>query len=69
MAKRIDQIKIDQQKCIGCGSCAVAVPNAFVLDSTVGKVKVKEGWEKVPAEDLRRACDACPVQAITLEEK
>lgn len=69
MAKRIEQIKIDQQKCVGCGSCAVAAPNAFVLDSNVGKAKVKEGWEKVSAEDLHRACAACPVQAIVLEEK
>lgn len=66
MAKKIEQIKIDQQKCIGCGSCAFLAPDAF--DTAEGKAKVKPGWKKVLPEDLRRACDFCPVQAITLEE-
>ncbi len=45
------------------------MPDVFSLDTAGGKAKVKEGWEKVSAEDLHRARDACPVQAITLEEK
>lgn len=65
----VRQIKIDNERCIGCGSCAVLAPDAFVLDSNVEKAKVKEGWEKVSAEDLRCARDICPVQAIALEEK
>lgn len=44
------------------------MPDIFFLDTAEGKAKVKEGWEKVSAEDLRRARDICPVQAITLEE-
>lgn len=64
----IEQIKIDRQRCIGCGSCAVLAPGTFALDPEEGKAEVKEGWKKVSLEDLRRARDACPVQAITLEE-
>jgi len=65
----IESIKVDQERCIGCGSCAVLAPDAFVVDPNQGKAKVKAGWEKVPFEDLRRVRDACPVQAIIIEEE
>jgi ferredoxin len=65
---KIKRIKIDRERCVGCGSCAIVAPDAFVLDINEGKAEVKEGWEKVPPNDLRRARDICPVQAIVLEE-
>jgi len=66
---KIKQIKIDRERCIGCGSCTILMPDVFSLDTAGGKAKGEEGWEEVSAEDLQRARDACPVQAITLEEK
>jgi ferredoxin len=65
---KIKRIKIDKERCIGCGSCASLVPDAFALDIEEGKAEVKKGWEKISPDDIRRACTACPVQAITLEE-
>lgn len=66
---KIKRIKIDRERCIGCGSCAIVAPGAFILDSAGGKAEVKDGWEKVSLEDLRQARDTCPVQAIALEGK
>lgn len=66
---KVTAIKIDRERCIGCGSCVALAPDAFAADPEEGKAEVKEGWEKVSSEDLRRACDSCPVQAITLEEQ
>jgi ferredoxin len=64
---KIKSVKIDKERCIGCGSCAALAPAAFTVDIEESKAEVKEGWEKVPPNDLRRAATACPVQAITLE--
>jgi ferredoxin len=64
----IKNIKIDEQLCIGCGSCSVLAPDAFELNTSKVKAEIKEGWEKVPQEDLHRACESCPVGAIALEE-
>lgn len=64
----IKRIKIDSQRCTGCGSCVVLAPDAFVFNVGGGEVEVREGWEKVSPEDLRRARNSCPAQAIVLEE-
>lgn len=66
---KVTAVKINRERCIGCGSCVALAPGAFVIDLEEGKVEVKEGWEKVSSEDLRRARDSCPVQAIALEEQ
>lgn len=65
----IKQIKIDREQCIGCGNCVALAPDAFILGIDEEKAEVKAGWEEVPPEELRCACDACPVQAIILEEE
>ena len=68
MTASIRGIKIDQEGCIGCGSCAVLAPDAFELNTSKVKAEVRKGWEKVSPENLRRACEVCPVQAVTIEE-
>ena len=65
----VKSVKIDEQLCIGCSSCSGLAPDAFELNTSKVKAEVRKGWEKVSPEDLRHACEACPVQAITLEEK
>lgn len=65
---KIKLVKIDKERCIGCGSCVALAPDAFTMDIEEGKAEVKEDWKKVSPDALRRACTACPVQVITLEE-
>jgi len=56
-------LKIDKNKCIGCGSCVSLCPKVFQLDKD-GKAKVKneKGDSK---ENIQRAIDACPAGAIS----
>ncbi|MCX7819046.1 MAG: ferredoxin [Kiritimatiellae bacterium] len=58
---------VDANTCTGCELCCDAVPDVFVMDGSVAKVKVDE----VPAglEDaVRDAAANCPVQAIQVTE-
>ncbi|MCF7854009.1 MAG: ferredoxin [Candidatus Pacebacteria bacterium] len=60
--------RVDQDACIGCGLCPDICPEVFEMtDDDVARVIV----EVVPpdAEDqAKEAADACPVDAIDIEE-
>ena len=58
-------IKIDREKCIGCGTCAALCPEAFGLDDE-NKAIVITG-EGVDEETVKMAATSCPVQAIEIE--
>lgn len=60
------KIKIDKEKCIGCGTCPALCPDVFELGNDF-KAYIKEG------ADLGLPCvgeskSACPVEAIIIEE-
>jgi ferredoxin len=52
-------VKVNSDKCIGCGACAAACPNGFEMKD--GKAKVKNAKAKCAAD----AVDICPVAAIS----
>ena len=58
------RVRIDRTLCVGFGDCVAEAPEAFVLDEAGVAVFVKP--EAVERERLLRACDACPVDAITV---
>jgi ferredoxin len=58
------RVRIDRTLCVGFGDCITAAPEAFVLDQTGTAVFVNP--HAVERERLLRACDACPVDAITV---
>ena len=51
-------IKIDEEKCIGCGSCESVCPKGFEMKD--GKAYVKNS----NASRIKEAIDICPVNAI-----
>jgi electron transfer flavoprotein alpha subunit len=55
-------IKIDNEKCIVCGSCIASCPFG-IIEEVNGKIQVKEGCTACGA-----CVDACNVSAITLEQ-
>lgn len=57
---------VDQETCIGCGTCVVIAAKTFKLDKD-GKVEViiPPGDEE---EKIQEAIDACVVAAITWKE-
>jgi len=58
------RVRIDRTLCVGFGDCVTEAPDAFVLDDTGTAVFVTP--EQVDRDRLLRACDVCPVDAITV---
>lgn len=61
------RVRIDRTLCVGFGDCITEAPEAFVLDESGTAVFVQP--KAVARERLLRACDACPVDAITVWNK
>jgi len=58
------RIRIDRTLCVGFGECVTAAPEAFVLGADDVAAFMKP--EAVERERLLEACEACPVDAITV---
>ncbi len=63
----IKEIKIDQNLCIGCGSCAALAAKAFEIND--GKSSIKTDWQKENEANIKDAVRSCPVEAITIIEE
>ncbi|MFZ5982463.1 MAG: ferredoxin [Patescibacteria group bacterium] len=57
--------KVNQEACIGCGTCAQMCPEVFKIDEN-GKSQVIA--EECGSCNCQEVVDACPVSAISLEE-
>jgi ferredoxin len=58
------RVRIDRTLCVGFGDCVTEAPEAFVLDESGVAIFVNP--DAVERARLLRACDACPVDAITV---
>jgi len=56
-------IKVDQEKCIGCGRCTEICPDTFNL-TNMGKSEV---ISQENLECAKKASDQCPMEAIEAE--
>jgi len=56
-------IKVDKNKCIGCGLCAGLCPENFQMDMD-GKSEV---INQKAAPCAKEAAEQCPVNAITIK--
>ena len=57
-------VKVNKNLCIGCGSCVSIDPDTFELgDEGFAEVKGDE-----VSEGTKEAAEACPVEAIIIEE-
>lgn len=54
-------IKIDKEKCIGCGLCASVCEEIFEIEQEDFKAKVKK-QKNLPC--VKEAIESCPVSAI-----
>jgi ferredoxin len=53
-------VKIDKEKCIGCGTCSAVCPKVFEMDGDKARVKAQKN---IPC--VKEAIDSCPVDAIS----
>ena len=58
------RVRIDRGLCVGFGDCVDEAPGAFALDGD--GVAVFTSPDSVERAKLLAACDACPVDAITV---
>ena len=58
------RVRIDRSLCVGFGDCITEAAAAFRLDDEGVVVFVDP--EQVERDRLLRACDACPVDALTV---
>ena len=62
------KVKVDKNKCLGCGTCIAIAPEVFELGED-GKSKVKEEADLQKNKELiKQTKDSCPTQAIEIEE-
>ncbi|MBU5575085.1 MAG: ferredoxin [Candidatus Aenigmatarchaeota archaeon] len=55
----IKLVKVDKNKCIGCGACASVCPDGFEIKNGKSTVKNKK------AKCIEEAISVCPVGAIS----
>lgn len=58
------RVVIDRDQCVGFGDCVKEAPEGFTLDEHSVAAFVEP--DAVERDRLLRACDACPVDAITV---
>jgi len=56
-------VKVDQNKCIGCGLCSGLCPDIFQMNADNKSTVVKEEVN----ECSKNAAESCPVGAITVK--
>lgn len=64
------KIKIDQEECIGCGSCQAVCPDVFEINDQ-GKAVLKQNQSdqgETQEDCAKEGADICPVEAIKIEE-
>ncbi len=58
------KVKVDEAKCIGCGTCEGFCSECFKIVDGVAVVQKEECTDC----DVNQAVDSCPVGAISTEE-
>jgi ferredoxin len=63
------KVTIDQEKCVGAGSCVMVADAVFDQRDEDGVVVLLEAEPSAEwAGDVREAAAVCPAQAITVQE-
>lgn len=59
------KVKVDKNKCLGCGTCVAICPEVFELgEDGKARVKLETGEQRLEAS-IKEAIESCPVKAIS----
>jgi ferredoxin len=61
------RVYVDEEECIGCGSCEEICPDVFALNEDTEKAEVINP-EGGPEDLIEEAMEACPVECIQWED-
>ena len=61
------RVWIDEEACVGDGTCVEVCPEIFEMAGEVARVKMADVPRELEAS-CRKAADECVVEAITIEE-
>ncbi len=61
------KVSVDQDVCVGDETCVAICPEVFEMDGDVARARMEDVPENFQ-ESCREAADACPVEAIIVEE-
>lgn len=62
------KVKINQDRCMSCGSCPSLVPEVFEFNDDGLASVINENVSKDLEEAVKEACEFCPTKAISIEE-
>ena len=63
------KVKVDLNKCLGCGACTQIAPEVFELVEDKSKVKKDAPLDNPEIqEQIKMAADSCPTQAIEIQD-
>jgi len=60
------KVKVDEDLCIGCGTCELMCSQCFQLEDGKAKVVRDECGDDVEC-DIQDVVDSCPTEAISIE--
>lgn len=62
------KIKVDEAKCIGCGTCVALCDKCFEMKGVIASPKDNGNCE-CDSCNLKEVAESCPVEAITVENE
>jgi len=61
-------LKVDKNKCIGCGMCVSLSPDFFEMGAD-GKARIIEGVKNIDEDKIKEIVASCPMAAIKIISK
>ncbi len=61
------KVRVDEEACVGDGTCVEICPEVFEMDGDLAVTKMEEIPEELQGA-CREAAESCPVEAIAIEE-
>ncbi len=62
------RVRIDKDLCIGCEACIDICPEVLEIQDDLASLKIEDEIPEDLEEAVREAAEACPSQAIEIEE-